>query len=51
MFCKKCHYNNPTCFGPYSMTIFRGHPSFLVRQVKGGKCTKYEGLPLKMVIE
>jgi hypothetical protein len=31
MFCKKRHYKNPTCFGPYSMTIFRGRPSFLVR--------------------
>jgi hypothetical protein len=30
MFCKKRHYKNPTCFGPYSMTIFRGRPSFLV---------------------
>jgi hypothetical protein len=30
MFCKKRHYINPTCFGHYSMTIFRGRPSFLV---------------------
>jgi hypothetical protein len=30
MFCEKRHYKNPTCFGPYSMTIFRGRPSFLV---------------------
>jgi hypothetical protein len=30
MFCKKRHYKNSTCFGPYSMTIFRGRPSFLV---------------------
>jgi hypothetical protein len=30
MFCKKRNYKNPTCFGPYSMTIFRGLPSFLV---------------------
>jgi hypothetical protein len=30
MFCKKRHYKNPTCFSPYSMTIFRGRPSFLV---------------------
>jgi hypothetical protein len=30
MFCKKRHYKNPTCFGHYSMTIFRGRPSFLV---------------------
>src|SRR5215470_5990013 len=30
MFCKKRHHKNPTCFGPYSMTIFRGRPSFLV---------------------
>jgi hypothetical protein len=30
MFCKKRHYKNPACFGPYSMTIFRGRPSFLV---------------------
>jgi hypothetical protein len=30
MFCKKCHYKNPTCFGPYSMTIFKGRPLFLV---------------------
>jgi hypothetical protein len=31
MFCKKRYYKNPTCFGPYSITIFRGRPSFLVR--------------------
>jgi hypothetical protein len=24
------HYKSPTCFGPYSMTIFRSRPSFLV---------------------
>jgi hypothetical protein len=30
MFCKKRHYKNPICFGPYSRTIFRGRPSFLV---------------------
>jgi hypothetical protein len=30
MFCKRLHYKNPTCFGHYSMTIFRGRPSFLV---------------------
>jgi hypothetical protein len=30
MFCKKRHYKNPTCFGPCSMTIFWGRPSFLV---------------------
>jgi hypothetical protein len=30
MFCKRRHYKNPTCFGHYSMTIFRVRPSFLV---------------------
>jgi hypothetical protein len=30
MFCKNRHYKNPTCFGPYAMTIFRGRLSFLV---------------------
>jgi hypothetical protein len=30
MFCKKRHYKNPTCFGHYSMTIFRGRPFLLV---------------------
>jgi hypothetical protein len=30
MFCKRRHYKNPTCFGHYSMTIFRGRPTFLV---------------------
>jgi hypothetical protein len=30
MFYKSRHHKNPTCFGHYSMTIFRGHPSFLV---------------------
>jgi hypothetical protein len=30
MFCKKHNYKNPTCFGPYFMTIFRSDPSFLV---------------------
>jgi hypothetical protein len=29
MFCKKRQYKNPICFDPYSMTIFRGRPSFL----------------------
>jgi hypothetical protein len=29
MFCKNV-IKNPTCFGPYSMTIFRGRPSYLV---------------------
>jgi hypothetical protein len=30
MFCKRRHYKNPTCFGHYSMNIFKGRPSFLV---------------------
>jgi hypothetical protein len=30
IFCKRRHYKNPTCFGHYSMAIFRGRPSFLV---------------------
>jgi hypothetical protein len=29
---------NPTCFGPYSRTIFRGRPSFLV-QLPRFSCT------------
>jgi hypothetical protein len=29
MFCKSV-IKNPTCFGPYTMTIFRGRPSYLV---------------------
>jgi hypothetical protein len=36
MFCKKRHYKNPTCFGPYSMIIFRGRPSFLLNLLPFG---------------